>query len=384
MPDLGRPAPIPPEARAAAAALLESGRLHRYAEAGGDGGPAADLERAMAALVGRRYAVALNSCGSALFLALKSGGVQPGEPVLMNAFTLGPVPGALAHAGARAVLVEITEDLVIDLDDLAAKAKASGARWLMLSHMRGHSPDMDRLMALCADLGLSVVEDCAHTLGAHWGDRPSGSFGLAGCYSFQSGKHVNAGEGGVLVTDDPDIAARATLHSGCYRLEAQHGTPVPPAVVEHWRDTCGNFSLRMGSLPATLALAQLPDLPARVADWNASHDRLAARLTTLPGMALPKRPQPERYAQSSLQFRLPGRDAAEMAGFVERARAGGVYLKWFGRGEGYTGTARHWGHAGEAPRSEAILATLCDLRLPLGLAPADIDTVAEIIEAALP
>jgi dTDP-4-amino-4,6-dideoxygalactose transaminase len=381
--DLGRPAPVPAPARAAADSLMVSGRLHRYAEAGGDGGAAAALERAMAALIGRRYAVAVNSCGSAMFLALK-GLIEPGEPVLMNAFTLGPVPGAVAHAGARAVLVEITEDLVIDMDDLAAKARASGARVLLLSHMRGHMADMDAVTDSAADLGLRVVEDCAHTLGAHWAGRPSGSFGHAACFSLQQAKHVNAGEGGVLVTDDEDLAARAILHSGSYRLEGQHGIAPEPAVFERWRDRCPNFSLRMGQIPAALALPQLADLPARVADWNASHDRIAARLMRLPGVALPRRPQAEAYAQSSLQFRLPGADAAAMAGFVARCRADGVYVKWFGRAEGYTGAPSHWGHGGAAPRTEAILATLCDIRIPLGLGEGEAEAVAASIARNLP
>lgn len=82
LPDLGQPPAIPPEARAAVQALLGTGRLHRYAERanGGGAGPVAALEQAVAALIGRRFAVAVNSCGSALFLALRGAGVGPGDP----------------------------------------------------------------------------------------------------------------------------------------------------------------------------------------------------------------------------------------------------------------------------------------------------------------
>lgn len=387
LPDLGRPPPIPDDALQGAAALLGSGRLHRYGEAGGDGGPVARLERAFAALIGRRYAVAVNSCGSALFLALKGAGVAPGDAVLMNAFTLGPAAGAIEHAGARLDLVEITEDLVIDLADLRARTRASGARVLLLSHMRGHVCDMDALAALCANEGIAMIEDCAHTLGASWAGRPTGAFGLAGCFSLQSSKHVNAGEGGLLVTDDPDLAARAILHSGSYMLFDQHGTVPPPEVMARWQDRCGNYSLRMSPLVATLALPQLPLLPERVADWNASHDRIAARLGACPGFALPRRPQAEAYAQSSLQFRLPGRSGGAMARFVAAARGRGVMVKWFGtaRPEGYTSNPAHWPGADPVavPRARAIQATLCDIRLPLGLSPADCDAVAaHLIEAA--
>lgn len=388
MPDLGRPPEIPPSAIATATALLESGRLHRYAEAGGTGGQVAELERSFARLMGRSYAVALNSCGAALFLALKSVGVRAGDPVLMNAFTLGPVPGALDHIGARPVLVEITDNLVIDMDDLRAKAQSSGARVLMLSHMRGHLCDMRALETLCRDYGLTLIEDCAHTLGASWDGQKSGTFGEVGAFSFQSGKHVNTGEGGILVTDDPDIAAQAILHSGSYMLHAQNGTPPPPEVMARWQLKCGNYSMRMGSLNAALALPQLPLLSARVADWNASHDQIAARLAQAHGFALPHRPEHEAYAQSSLQFRLPDRTAPQMRAFIDAARAAGVWIKWFGTvlPEGYSSNPAHWPgvEAIDAPRSCAIQATLCDIRLPLELSAQDCDAIADaLITAAL-
>lgn len=385
LPDLGQPPDIPAGARAAVQALLETGRLHRYAErpAGGAAGPVAALERAFAALIGRRFAVAVNSCGSALFLALRGAGVGPGDPVLMNAFTLGPVPGALCHAGARPVLVEITADLTIDPDHLRARARQTGARHLLLSHMRGHIGDMDRIAALCAEEGIALIEDCAHTLGAAWGGRPTGSFGRAGCFSFQSAKHVNAGEGGVLVTDDADLAAQAILCSGSYMLHGQNGTVPPDAVMARWAPLCPNFSLRMSSLVAALALPQLPLIGARAADWNASHDRIAARLSAAPGFALPRRPPAEAYVQSSIQFRLLQADAAAMARFVAAARAAGLPLKWFGSDapEGYTSAPQHWPGVdpAEVPQSRAILRTLCDLRLPLGLAPATCDGIADTL-----
>ena len=386
LPDLGRPPDIPQQAIADAQALLASGRLHRYAEAGGDGGTVAALEREFAALIGCRYAVAVNSCGSALFLALKAADLRPGDPVLMNAFTLTPVPGAIDHIGAQPVLVEITEDLTIDFDDLRAKARSSGARVLMLSHMRGHLCDLDVLSQICAEDGLTLIEDCAHTLGASWAGRSAGSFGRVGCFSFQSGKHVNTGEGGVLVTDDPDIAARAILHSGSYMLYGQHGTVPPDAVMARWRGRCGNYSLRMSALVATLARPQLPLLPARVADWNASHDRIAARLGECPHFRLPHRPEPEAYAQSSLQFQLAEFDPPRIAAFVARARDRGLWVKWFGTetAEGYNSNPAQWpgAHVSEVPRAFALQQRLCDIRLPLRLSAAQCDDIAETLIAA--
>ena len=100
--------------------------------------------------------------------------------MLSNAFTLAPVPGAIASVGAVPVFVEVTEDLTIDLDDLAAKAAESSARVLLLSHMRGHVCDMDRLMAICHEAGVTVIEDCAHTMGASSGACLRGGTGGSG------------------------------------------------------------------------------------------------------------------------------------------------------------------------------------------------------------
>jgi dTDP-4-amino-4,6-dideoxygalactose transaminase len=139
-----RQEPIPEEGIAAALSVMQTGRLHRYNTGPGETAEAARLEADFAAFTGARYCLAVASGGYALATALRAVGVRPGEPVLSNGFTLAPVPGAIAAVGARPVFVETTEALTIDLDDLAAMARETGARLLMLSHMRGHIADMAR------------------------------------------------------------------------------------------------------------------------------------------------------------------------------------------------------------------------------------------------
>ena len=152
--------------------------------------------------------------------ALRASGVGHGDKVLTNAFTLAPVPGAIAAVGGVPVFVGVTEDLVIDLKDLAEKLDQ--ARVLLLSHMRGHICDMDRLMALCDGAGVTVIEDCAHTMGAAWNGVPSGRWGRFGCFSTQTYKHINSGEGGLLICDDAEGMARAIMLSGSYMLFDKH------------------------------------------------------------------------------------------------------------------------------------------------------------------
>ncbi len=174
--------PIPPQAIARAVEIMQSGRLHRYNTAEGETAETVLLECAFRDYIGSRFCLAVASGGYALATALRGAGLTHGEPVLTNAFTLSPVPGAVAGAGGQPVFVETTPDLTIDLDDLAAKAKAGGARFLLLSHMRGHISDMEALMAVCRDASVQVIEDCAHTMGASWNGVKSGRHGIAACY----------------------------------------------------------------------------------------------------------------------------------------------------------------------------------------------------------
>ena len=206
------------------------------------------------------------------------------------------------------MFVEIDENFHIDAADLAAKAEASGARVLLLSYMRGHVPDMDRVMAVATEHGLTVVEDCAHTMGAGWDGTLTGRFGAAGAFSAQTFKHVNAGEGGLIVTDDEDIAAKAILYSGSYMLYAQHTARPPLEVFERHRSEIPNCSMRMSALAAALIRPQLPLLAERAARWNLLHAALAKRLRAIDGVHIPPRPAAEHYVASSLQFSLRGLD----------------------------------------------------------------------------
>lgn len=388
MRDLTDPAPVPEAAIARAVELMRSGRLFRYGELGADQADAALLEREFAALVGRRHCVAVNSGGGALFLALKVLDVRPDEPVLVNAFTLAPVPGAIVHAGARPVIVAIGPDYKIDVEDLRRKAADSGARVLMLSHMRGHLADMDAVMAICDDLGLLLVEDCAHALGARWGERMIGTFGVAAGFSAQTYKHLNAGEGGFLVVDDPDLAARAILHSGSYMLHQQHLDPPPPETMARWTERTPNFSLRMTALAAALLRPQLHDLPERVERWNAIYRRIAAGLARAQAVRLPVRPPAEKFTATSIQFSLPGLSAGEIMAVLDLARARGLPIKWFGAAEqaGFTSAPRHWRYApGQSGLDDThrILATLCDIRTPVSLTDEECDLIADIVRESI-
>ena len=387
--DLSQQEPIPPEGVAAALELMRSGKLHRYGETDGSTSAASRLEAAFAAELGVRYCVAMNSCGSSMFVALKSAGVLPGDAVLCNCFTLAPVPGAIAHAGARPVLVDVCDDYTIDLDDLERKAASSGARTLLLSHMRGHICDMERLTAICAGHGIQLIEDCAHTMGAAWNGRATGTWGRAGCFSLQSYKHANVGEGGLLATNDEDVAAQAILFSGSYMFYGAHTARPDEAVFERWKYLTPNFSLRMGNLPAALALPQLGAVLAdRCRRWNQRYQWLAAELEGVANLALPRRPVKEQFVASSMQFSLTGLTPHAIESFLAAAAQRGVFVKWFGATapKGFTSVWQHWRYFGQAqqlPNAERVLAGLCDMRLPLTLTQADCSAIGMVIRDAM-
>ena len=375
--------PVPEDAIAAVVEVLRSGNLHRYAAPGDGPSQAARLERTFRDWQGSRYCLAVTSGGQALQIALRAAGVGPGDKVLMNAFTLAPVPGAIQAVGADHVLVEITPDLTVDFDDLAAKAVATGAKALMLSHMRGHLCDMDRLMAIAQSFGLTVIEDCAHTMGARWNATRSGNFGHAACFSAQSFKHINAGEGGLITANDPDFMARATVLSGSYMFYGDHGAGPDPAVFADIRLDTPNLSARLDEVRAAILYPQIAGIDDRVARWNGLHRALEAVLGTLPGIAMPARDPREQMAASSLQFRLPGFSAAACSALVDRARRRGVVVKWFGANQpaGYTSAHPSWRYvpAQSLPATEAILSTLFDIRLSLTFSHTDCGLIGRII-----
>ena len=375
--------PIPQAGIDAALAVMQHGRLHRYNTSGDEIAEAALIEQEFAAQTGAKYCLAVASGGYAMTTALRACGVGHGDTVLTNAFTLAPVPGAIAAVGGKPIFVGVTEDLVIDLGDLAGKLNQ--ARVLLLSHMRGHICDMTALMDMCNAAGVTVIEDCAHTMGAAWDGVPSGRWGKFGCYSTQTYKHVNSGEGGLLISDDADGMARAIMFSGSYMLFEKHRAAPPPETFAQIKYETPNISGRMDNLRAAILRPQLRDLATQAKRWNDRYAVLADGLTDVTGLKLPHRPAQESFVASSFQFLLLDWDQAKVQDVLQRCAARGVELKWFGGAEptGFTSRYDSWRYAQSAPMpaSDRILAGIIDMRLPLTFSLADCAQIAGIIRA---
>jgi len=364
--------------------IMQTGRLHRYNLLPDEVGEVAALEMEYAKWQGTDYCVACASGGYAIQLGLRICGVKPGDKVLANAYTLAPVPGAIHNVGAVPVLVDIDENYHIDCNDLDAKAAASGAKHLLLSYMRGHIPDMDRVLAVCAKHDISIIEDCAHTMGAKWRGIRSGNFGKVAAFSTQTYKHMNSGEGGFLTTNDAELAAVAVVSSGSYMLYGRHGAIPAEEVFQKVRLHAPNYSGRMDHLRAAILRAQLPMLEDNLARWNQLYERLYGHLSAMGGVMIPPRKQEEFYVGSSIQFRADALAAGEVPDFVAACAKRGVELKWFGDAEPKAFTSRYdsWRYIDDIPVLPTTLRVLektLDMRVPLTFTIADCDMIAEII-----
>ena len=184
----------------------------RYGIAHGANSATTEFESKLANYVGHPYVTAVNSCGNAITVALLALGARRGDKVLFNTLTFNAVPSAIMSAECEPVHLDSGKDMALVVDSLQQHAE-SGARFLLLSHMRGRVSDLDAIYAFCDSHGITVIEDCAHALGVLWNGVHVGARAAAACFSFQSHKILNGGEGGAIATSHPDVAAATVLYS---------------------------------------------------------------------------------------------------------------------------------------------------------------------------
>lgn len=385
--DIKTPDPIPEEGQEAALELMKTGRLYRYNVAKAEDAEVCKTEKALCDYTGHKYCVALNSCGSALMLLLKTTGLQNGGKVLSNAFTFGAVPSAIEHAGGKAVYVESTMNMIIDLEDMEKKLQANpDCKHVLISHMRGKLADMDGIKKLCDKYDAILLEDCAHSLGVFYKGKHSGHVGIACAVSSQSYKMINSGEGGFLLTDNADIAAQTAVYAGAYEaLSRKHLTVPDRAAFKDYPVTLPNYSLRMSNLAAAVIRPQLKTVDERARKYQERHDKLVEALESRVGehLSIPQlTPEVTVMVHDSLQFNLDEKFTPEMIEeFLKECGEHGLPVELFG----HKTNARNfinWGFAPAdvpLPKTAKMLSRACDVRLPLMWDDEDFDDMANVL-----
>lgn len=260
------------------------------------------FEEAFAVFIGVDHAVATSSGTTALHLALLGHDIGPGDEVITVPFTFIASANSIIYTGARPVFVDIHEETFTIDSHLIEGAITPRTRAIMPVSLYGLPAPMPAIAEIAERHGLAVIEDAAQAHGAAIGDRKSGTWGI-GAFSFYPTKNMTTGEGGILTTDDADLAERV-------RLLREHGMKV-----RYHHDIVG-YNFRMTDLAAAIGLAQLEKLPA----YNDRRRAIAARYDAeLRGVITPPVPAGVTHVYHQYTIRVRERDA-----FAERLKERGV------------------------------------------------------------
>ena len=380
IPNVKAAEPIPSQVMSEITDLMSNGDLFRY---NSEGSAAHRLEIEFSKIMGVRYSLAVSSCSAALFLALKSLNLPSKARVLMPAFTFAAVPSSVIHADFIPILCECSDDYRIDLIDFKEKIKTADA--VLISHMRGHTSDMDIILSECKQADIPLIEDAAHSLGTTWNGKKIGTIGDIGCFSFQSYKMLNSGEGGIFITDNPELFAKAVIMSGAYEHNwIKHQGD--QANFKKWQNKLPLYNLRINNLSAVLINAQLPELNSRIEKGRRNHDFTAERLNTSPWISVPEKLTPEERAPDSIQFNLINLNTDEIDLFEKITSQSGLNVQIFGRTKDNARAFWNWQFLPETfelPKTRKMLMSACDVRLPSRLTLDECKAISDVILYAI-
>jgi 8-amino-3,8-dideoxy-alpha-D-manno-octulosonate transaminase len=339
--------------------VLETGILMRYGFDGPRRGrwKARDLEAALCQRTGAAHALVVSSGTAALTTALAALGVGAGDEVVMPTFTFVASFEAVISVGAIPVLADVDDTLT--LSPAAARAAVTPrTRVVMPVHMCGAMADLGALDALCREKGIALLEDACQATGGTWKGRALGSIGRAGCYSFDFVKTITCGEGGAVVTSDPEVARRCEQFAdhGHDHLGADRGADMHPAI---------GYNFRISELHAAVGLAQIRKLDRFLEIQRRNKAALRSALAAVPGVTFRRIPDPEGDSASFLSFFLPDEGRARAAARAMQG-AGIPAMYWYDNNWHYV---RRWDHLELASRlfpvSDAVMCRA--ISTPIGL-----------------
>ena len=320
------------------------------------------FEQEFAGYIGVKHAVLTSSATAALWTALKAFGVKSSDEVLVPSHTAFPTVEAICFAGAVPVFVDIDDTYTVDLEDAAAKISPRTVGFVPV-HLYGHPANLAGIVELCSTLGLWLLEDCAQAHGAAWQGRKVGRFGRAGAFSFYPSKNLTVmGDGGLLVTDDDDVAAR------CRRLR-DHGRLNKDVHAEV------GFNLRFNDIQAAVGRVLLRRLDAMNDRRRTLAERYARGLSGLP-LVLPTEAPGARHVYHLYVVRTRERDA--LAKFLkERAIATGIHYPV----PCHKQPAVEHLNPPPLPRTDRVVKEILTLPISAGHADAEVDEVITAVRA---
>jgi dTDP-4-amino-4,6-dideoxygalactose transaminase len=244
------------------------------------------FESEFASFCGCRHAVALANGTAALHLALLASGCGPGDEVILPSLNFVAAANAITHTGARPVFCDIAGPVDLNLDPRDVEAAVGpDTRAILVLHYGGYPCNVAQILDIARERGIDVIEDAAHAIGASWQGKMCGTFGLAGCFSFFSNKNLPIGEGGMVVTDDDDLATRLRLlrsHGMTTLTWARHR-----GHAHSYDVVVSGFNYRLDEVRAAIGRVQL----RRLREGNAARARIVARyrreLEGVNGLLLP-------------------------------------------------------------------------------------------------
>ena len=263
------------EERAALERVLQSGNW-----SSSYGSEVRTFEESFAAYQDARHGICVNSGEAALILAFKALEIPPGSEVIVPAYTFVASATAVVQVGAVPVFVDVDSDTYCMAPDAVAAAIGPRTAAIMPVHFAGLPADMDPIMALARKHGLAVLEDAAQAWGSRYGDRAVGAIGDAGGFSFQASKNLTAGEGGIILTDDADLAATCRSLADCGRSET----------AQRYSHALLGGNHRMTEFQGAILRAQLDRYPGQLEHRTRNAALLTEELKRVPGvepLALP-------------------------------------------------------------------------------------------------
>jgi dTDP-4-amino-4,6-dideoxygalactose transaminase len=257
------------------------------------------LERDFARFCQAKHAIGVGSGTDGLYLALRACGVGPGDEVITAPNTFFATVEAIAMVGAKPVFVDIDPDTYTIDPDLIEGAITNKTKALIPVHLYGHPADMQPITAIARRFGLRVIEDACQAHGAEYGGQRTGSMGDAAVFSFYYSKNLGAyGEGGMVVTDDRDVATRL-------QLLRNHGSP------ERYRHSIIGVNSRLDEIQAAILRLKLEYLE----QWNMKRRSLAIeytrRLSEVPNVGLPIERPGTRHVYHLYVVQVPRRDQVQ-------------------------------------------------------------------------